>query len=79
MNPIFLFIVFLCAVGAQISEIYDCQYFSVSPILRYQIKHYDQRKHYYVMREKVRRLAISHGLHEITIRHCIIYKYGVHL
>ena len=54
-------------------------YFHISRILEYEIKHYYAPKHYYVMRDKLRRLSISKGLPELTIRKCIIEKYGVHL
>jgi len=61
------------------TETVDCLYFSVSPVLKMEIKKYNPLKHHDVMMEKIRRVGKKHGLHAVTVRKCIIEKYGVYL
>lgn len=67
--------VLACANAQFTTETVDCLYFHVSPVLAFEIKHYYAPKHYYVMREKLRRLSISKGIPEATIHKCIWNKY----
>lgn len=70
-------LILLPLVASQLTT--ECMYFRVSPILRYEIRDYKPEKHKYVMLEKLRRLAKVQGLPEITVRKCIIEKYGVYI
>ena len=64
-------------IAQLITKTVECMYFHISPILTTEIKHYYAPKHYYVMRDKLRRLSISKGLPEITIRKCIWEKFKI--